>query len=376
MIKNISLLKLNGEGEKDRRLTLKLMIMKRLIMFILFGIFFQGVYAQSKVVEFLKVGKNDASALVQAYLNPYAMALGDGLNNGWYNSAATHKLFGFDLSINVSAIQIPSGATTFDLNKIGLSDHLTLDNPAKNMAPTIAGSDVEGPKIIMNAPNGDLIGSFTTPNGLGLDIVPVPMAQVGFGLLPHTDIIGRFVPELKYDNSGDEMKIGFWGLGVKHNFKEWMPFLKALPFDASIFGSYSEVNAQSEISFDPDDFSDGNVSVSFGDNGQMLKFNTRTTKYGLILSKKLGVLTVFGGIGQSTSETAIDLLGEYIIKTKFDDGITTTDNLTNPVALNFESKNICMDAGLRLKLAFFSIYGSVNKAEYVSYTAGISLGYR
>ena len=351
--------------------------MKRLIVFIFFGLIFQGVLPQSNVVEFLKVGKNDANALVQAYLNPYAMALGDGLNNGWYNSAATHKLFGFDLSINVSAIQIPSGATTFDLNKIGLSEHLTLDDPSKSVAPTVAGPDVEGPKIIMNAPNGDPIGSFTTPNGLGMDIVPVPMAQISFGLLPHTDIIGRFVPELKYDNNGDEMKIGFWGLGVKHNFKEWVPFLKALPFDASIFGSYSEVNAQSEISFDPDDFNDGNVSVSFGNSAiQMLKFNTRTTKYGLILSKKLGVLTIFGGIGQSTSETAIDLLGEYIIKTEFEDGTTTTDNLTNPVALNFESKNVCLDAGLRIKLAFFSIYGSTNKAEYVSYNAGISLGFR
>jgi len=214
-----------------------------------------------------------------------------------------------------------------------------------------------------------------------LTLLPeLPMAQISFGLLPHTDIIGRFVPEMKYDNDGDEMKIGFWGLGVKHNFKEWIPVLKALPFDASIFGSYSAVNAQSELSLDPNDFSDGNVKVTFGtDQNQMLKFNTQTSKFGLIVSKKLGILTVYGGIGQSKSETTIDLLGKYVIETTIQtDGITTVtkDNLDDPIDITFESTNVCLDAGLRLKLAFFSLFGSINKSEYTSYSAGISLGFR
>lgn len=354
--------------------------MKKLMLFVFCGLLFQVAHTQNAVVEFLKAGKNDASSLVQAYLNPYAMALGDGLNNGWYNSAATHKLFGFDVSVTVSAIQIPQSETTFDLTKIGLSNHVTLEDPAKKIAPTVAGAEVDGPQLRINDLSGNKIGSFSTPKGLGLDIVPVPMAQIGFGLLPHTDVIGRFVPEMKYDNSGDEMKIGFWGVGVKHNFKEWIPILKALPFDAAVFASYSAIDAQSEISFDPDDFNDGNVKLTFPDNtSQKLTFDTKTTKYGLILSKKLGVLTIFGGIGQSTSETSIDVLGKYVVETTFQSGgttYTTKDNLDDPIALNFESKNVCVDAGLRIKLAFFSIFGSVNRAEYTSYNAGFSLGYR
>ncbi|HAQ17951.1 MAG TPA: hypothetical protein DCR40_01805 [Prolixibacteraceae bacterium] len=353
-------------------------MMKKLILFIFFGFCSMMTFSQSDVVQFLKGGKNDANALVKAYLNPYAMALGDGLNNGWYNSAATHKLFGFDISVSVSAIQIPQEATTFDLNTIGLTK-LTLENPSSHLAPTVAGADVVGPKLIINGPDGKPIGSFSTPKGLGLDLVPVPMAQIGFGLLPHTDIIGRYVPEMKYDNSGDEMKIGFWGVGVKHNFQEWVPIIKSLPFDASVFGSYSEVSAQSEISFDPSDYNDGNVRITFGSNNQMLKFNTKTTKFGLILSKKFSILTIYGGIGQSTSETTIDLLGKYVIETTAQVGGTTNvtkDNLEDPIALSFNSNNICMDAGLRIKLAFFSLFGSVNKAEYTSYNAGLSLGFR
>jgi len=354
--------------------------MKKMILLFCAGFLFTTAFSQSNVVEFLKVGKTDANKLVRAYLNPYALALGDGLNNGWYNSAVTHKLFGFDFSVSVSAIQIPKEATTFDINALNLSSNLVVENPAKHIAPTVAGADVEGPRIVMNDPNGVKISSFSTPNGLGMDIVPVPMAQIGFGLLPHTDIIGRFVPEMKYDNSGDEMKIGFWGVGVKHNFKEWIPLIKALPFDASIFGSYSQIAAQSELTLDPNDFSDGNVRVTFGTNtDQLLKFNTKTSKFGLILSKKIGILTVFGGIGQSNSETTIDLLGKYVVETTWNVGgtnVVTKDNLDDPIDVTFESTNLCVDAGLRLKLAFFSLYGSINKAEYTSYNAGVSLGFR
>jgi hypothetical protein len=35
-----------------------------------------------------------------------------------------------------------------------------------------------------------------------------------------------------------------------------------------------------------------------------------------------------------------------------------------------------IDAGFRLKLAFFSLFGSISKANYVSYNGGISFGFR
>jgi len=353
--------------------------MKKMILVICAGFFlFQIAFSQSDVVKFLIAGKADANILARAYLNPYALALGDGLNNGWYNSAKTHKLFGLDLSVSVSAIKIPQSATTFDLNTLGFTK-LVLEDPLKHIAPTVAGTDVAGPRLLVRE-NGKTLASFNSPPGTGLDIVPLPMAQLGFGLLPHTDLIVRFVPEMKYDNSGDEMKIGFWGLGVKHNFKEWIPVLKTLPFDASVFGSYSQLNAQSELSLNPSDFSDGNVVVTFGaDQNQMLKFNTKTSKYGLILSKKIGILTVFGGLGHSKSETRINLLGQYVVETTIQEGglsFVTKDDLIDPIDLSFVSKNICLDAGLRLKLAFFSLFGSVNKAGYTSYNAGFSLGFR
>ena len=335
-------------------------------------------FSQSDVVEFLKGGKADASKLSQVYLEPYAFALGDGLNNGWYNSAKTHKILGFDLSVSVSAIQIPEKSKTFDISALHLTNMSV--SSGGNIAPTIAGADVAGPRMTVKDNQGNSIASFNTPNGLGQDLVPVPMAQLTFGLLPHTDVIGRYVPEMKYDNNGDEMKLGFWGVGIKHNFMEWIPVLRELPFDAAVFGSYSEVNAESELSFTPQDYSENNVTVTFtNDQSQFLRIKTKTSKFGLIVSKKISILTVFGGIGQSTSESTVDLIGKYPVITKVQGGglvITNEDALIDPIALQFSTKNISLDAGIRLKLAFFSLFGSINKSEYTSYNAGISLGVR
>ena len=343
--------------------------MKKYFLLMCFGLFSLTAFSQTDVVEFLKGGKADANKLFQAYLEPYAFALGDGLNNGWYNSAKTHSLFGFDLTLSVSAIQIPDESKTFDISKLGLVNMEVKNNV--NIAPTVAGELVSRP--LLSVKNSSI--EFSSPNGTGLDMVPVPMAQVGFGLLPHTDVIGRYVPEMKYDNNGDEMKVGFWGLGVKHNFMEWIPVLKVLPFDASLFGSYSEVNAQSELN------SLASSIIEFANDGnQLLKVNTKTTKFGLVVSKKFSILTVFGGIGQSTSKSNVDLIGKYTIVTKVNvngQEITLRETLPeDPVAVPFETSNISLDAGVRLKLAFFSLFGSINHSEYTSYNAGLSLGFR
>ena len=353
--------------------------MKRGLLFVCLSFFSLVAFSQTDVVEFLKGGKNDAIKLFQAYLEPYAFALGDGLNNGWYNSAETHRIFGFDLTVSASAIQIPEEAKTFDFSKLGL-DNLVVKSGG-NLAPTVAGANIPGPRISVKDSQGNAMVEFNSPNGAGLDLVPVPMAQVGFGLLPHTDIIGRYVPEMTYDNNGDEMKLGFWGVGFKHNFMKWMPVLKELPFDASLFGSYSEVNAQSELSFTASDYgSDPNIHVTFTPSSdQFLKVKTKTSKFGLVVSKKISILTVFGGIGQITSKSNVDLLGRFPVVNKAQSGgleITNEGALIDPVALSFETSNISFDAGLRIKIAVLSLFGSINHSEYTSYNAGISLGVR
>lgn len=341
-------------------------------------------FSQTSVVEFLKGGKQDANTLFKAYLEPYAYALGDGLNNGWYSTAETHHLWGFDLTIGVSAIQVPEGSKSFDINKLGLNRMEV--RSGSSIAPTAAGKDSPGPLITVYDRDVDDINKrslveFNSPQGTGLDLVPVPIIQVGFGLLPHTDVIGRYVPEMKYNNNGDDMKIGLWGIGAKHNFMDWFPGLKLLPFDASLFYSYSVVNGQSELSFTSADYSsnDDIVIEPINTDDQMLELKTKTSKYGLVVSKKFSILTVFGAIGNSTSKVDVNMLGTYPVVASTQAGgleITQEGALKDPVTLNFENSNLSLEAGLRVKLAVLSLFGSINKSEYTSYNVGLSLGMR
>jgi len=355
----------------------------RLAVITVFTCFFFGVgsivNAQSDVAEFLKAEKVDANTLVQAYLNPYGKAFGDGLNMGWYNSAKTHKLGGLDFAIIATGIQIATSDQAFDIIKLKLQK-LSLENPSDHLAPTVAGRMELGPKLVAKDSDGSTAFSFNTPDGAGMNFVPMPMVQLTFGALPHTDLIGRFVPEVKYDNDGDQMKVDFWGIGVKHNFMEWLPGLKELPFDAAVFGSISQVNGQSGLTLTPEDYNEPTATVTYNNtNDQLLKLKTKTSRFGLVVSKKLGVLTFFGGLGQCKSETTINVFGKYPVLSKDSKGnliISDDDAIYDPVSISFKTSNFCADLGVRLKLGFFSMFASVNKAEYVSYTSGISLGFR
>lgn len=355
--------------------------MKEKILLLVVFLSFHGIlFAQSDVVGFLQAGKDDASKLVEAYINPYVLALGDGLNNGWFNSAATHKILGMDLAVNVSAVRIPTSAQSFNVNELGLTRTSFVSGDSN--APTAAGKEEDGPtmKVALDPDDPDnpyKTFEFDLPQGSGYDLVPVPMAQVTVGVLPHSDLSIRYVPERSYND--DEISFDMFGLGVKHNFMRWIPGLKLLPFDASVFVNYSKINAESALDFSADDYNEAFVAISRNDyvhdENQRLLIDTRATSYGLVISKKMSVLTLFASAGHSSSKSDIDLKGTYPFA-KYENGQSVIYGEVDPVALEFETSNVSLSAGFRLKLAFFSLYGSVNRMEYTSYNAGIALGFR
>ena len=352
--------------------------MKRFLMLCAFLGTLQFSFAQTDVVEFIKAGAADANKLFQPYLEPYAFALGDGLNNGWYNSADTHKFLGFDFAVSASAVQVPTSATSFDLSKINFSSLSILSGGS--IAPTIAGESADGPTLVVKDNSGNVLASFKSPPGTGVDMVPVPMAQLTLGVLPNTDLSIRYVPKINVALDEDDIDLGMIGAGLKHNFTKSIPGLEDLPFDAAAFVGYSMIEAESTLSFTPQDYGTGITSVTFTNtDDQSLKITSSSLKYGLIVSKKLGPLTVFGSISQNMSKSTVDLLGKYPVVTALSNGdlvITDEDALYDPIALEFENSNLSMDAGVRLKLAFFSIFGSVSKSQYTSFNAGVALGFR
>ncbi len=338
-------------------------------------------YGQKEVVEFLKAGKNDANTLFRAYLQPYATSLGDGLNTGWFTTAQPHKLLGFDLSISVTGVSVPSSDKYFDLNSLNFQS-VRLADPGNHIAPTVAGPNQNGPTLNLYTNYGGAdynLTSFQTPSGTGYSFVPIPVIQLGVGVLPKTDLMIRYVPDINVGSGNKKMKVGLSGFGLKNNFTSLIPGLSLLPFDMAVYVGYSRLTASSGLDLKPSDYGTGVTNVDYVDaHDQELSIKTKTFTFGLIASKKLGPLTVFGSLGHANSKTDVDLLGKYPTVTPSLTGpvIKESESLYDPIALNYKNNTVNMNAGLRLKLLFFSVFASVNKEKYTSYNTGISFGFR
>ncbi|RKD90614.1 DUF6588 family protein [Mangrovibacterium diazotrophicum] len=347
---------------------------------------FKFSFAQSDVADMLRFGTHDANLLIGAYVEPYAKGLGVGMNNSWYYTAETHKLWGFDLAFSVSAFKVADSDKTFDVNKLGLK--YLYAQEGNSIASTAAGS-TGGVPLYYDANYQGMtipVEYFSTPGGSDFDVVPVPIIQASFGLLPNTDIIGRYIPKVKFDIDNEKADVGLWGIGFKHNIRKSLPFIKHLPIDIALFAAYSKMSGESTMHFDYTNYGYSNPAGYVVDENQRGELESKNFKYGLIVSKKIAVITFFASVTGNSSKTTFDILGRFPIPDpeRLSDDYTSIDDLLidamvdeeDPIALHYKDNYIGLDAGFRLKLAFFSLFGSIAKTNYVTYNAGLSFGFR
>jgi hypothetical protein len=306
-------------------------------------------WAQGDLNDLLKGSQADANYLAQGYLEPVLNGIGSGLNQGWYNTAANHKKFGFDLTVSVSSIQFPTEDLTYfvDNNKL-----TTLEIVGDPNAPTFIGSDV-APTYAYKAP---LTGTFQGPPGvnikdLPLGGLPVPIFNLGVGLLWNTDLKIRWA---SYSPSGGA-NISLFGIAVQHDIKQHIPGLKEVPFDLSAIVGYTTFN--SEVGFDP----------AFPDQKGKADFSATTIQ--ALIGKKFSVLTVYGGAGYNFSSGSFKATGTYT------DGVTG-NTFTDPINTTASVSGPRFTGGLRLKLAVFTLHGDYTFQRYNTITVGFGIAVR
>ncbi|MEJ0033086.1 MAG: DUF6588 family protein [Bacteroidota bacterium] len=186
-----------------------------------------------------KASVADAKYLSEGYISPMLKAVGYGMNQGWYNTAKPHKFPGFDLTVSVNPVFVPSADKIFsvDNTKLG-SVQLTQDIKGNNPGATGKGDipTILGQKDITTTYTAKLpaTGSFNGPDGIGINFIPMPTAQLGIGLPKNTDLKVRFVPTVDLGKATSDNitgKFGLFGIGIMHDIKQWIPGVKALPFD-------------------------------------------------------------------------------------------------------------------------------------------------
>jgi hypothetical protein len=320
---------------------------------------------ENDIVNFLASGQRDASKLMNAYLNPAIEGLSYGFNGGWYTTAKAHKTFGFDIGVTVNAVFISKSRNYFNPNSLGLENITSVISAAPNgMAPTIMGPAHRTVYTVDADGNGQSEGTFEGPNGvdfeenLKISGVLAPTAQVGIGIYKNTDLKIRFMPEVKTGSS----KIRLLGFGIMHDIKQHIPKLRLLPFDLSVLIAYTQIRGATGL--------EGEFSKPSNDTRpQVMDYDMDAWLFEALVSKKLAVVTFYGGVGFNTIKTTSDVTGSYEIP-----GFPVA--FKDPVSLLFKNKSARINAGVRLNLGPVYLSGEYTLQEYSMVSAGLGVTVR
>ncbi|MFA5045657.1 MAG: DUF6588 family protein [Paludibacter sp.] len=364
--------------------------------------------AQEDISSIFKAGVADLNTVANGYLTPAGNSFATGLGTNWYNTAAVHKPFGFDLTIGGGLVEVPVAEQMFSLT--GLTN-LVPTNTSITQAPTFGGT---GPGVELNLMQPQTLGdgtanplypgkitSFITPAGIS-KYMPTASVQFTIGLPFINDVSVRFIPTV----NASGFNVSMWGVGIKHNFKQWIPVVKDLPFDASILLAYTKFDLKygfpASARITPDmlvgsDLAYIPTNTDYSTQGMSISANAMTAN--IIVSKKLLFVTPYVGFGITKTSFNLTMAGNYPIlgnpKTHEEviGGTTYTvpdreagtnkpimniDNIANPIQIAPTSEvmpNVTF--GLRLKVLWvLSVHAQYTMQKYPTASAGFGISIR
>jgi len=329
-------------------------------------LFLTTTLAKAQELESILIASEDASLLMQNYVNPVMKGLMYDMNGGWYTTAKTHKKFGFDITINANAAFVPSDYS-----------YLTLPNGESELPTIMSENDIETAVDVM-IDNGDgtyNVASFEMPGGITGDLpvnaVPAPMVQLGLGLPLNTDIKLRLVPNLNFD---EDVEASLFGLGLQHDLMQYLGPLEKLPLNLSILAAFTNMEVTYNIA---DEDSGDDIEIT---NGQgQFKMNTWTVQ--ALASLDFKIITLYGGLGYNNGNATTKIKGTYTVDYDVEDenGLpigTASETVTDPINLDFEANGVRATLGARLNIGFFKIFADYTLQEYNTASAGIAFSFR
>lgn len=336
---------------------------------------FHHANSQSDMSAFLMAEKSDASKLIGAYVSPVIKGVSYGMTSGWYHTGKTHNKLGIDFGVTISAVMMPSSEQTFDPTKLGLSGATT---PNQNLSPTIIGPKTAAPSnsYDVSYTNGPVSVNQTINGPDGLDFkknlggnwIPVPMIQLGIGLIKNTDLKVRFIPNQNKDSKSGGNGVGMLGFGLLHDVKQYFPGVKSLPFDLSVLLAYTSVNGSSSL-VNTDQSNDGRP---YSDNGKV-SYKLNSWVFQAIISKKVSVLTFYMGVGYGTVNSKVSITGSFALDPYATNGAYP---LVDPFSTTYSNKSMKLTTGMRLKLGPIYFNGDYTVQKYSALTVGFGASIR
>ncbi|MGJ8593926.1 MAG: DUF6588 family protein [Aquaticitalea sp.] len=336
--------------------------MKKLASFFLIILSFVTSNAQENINDLLTAGIADAQLFSTDYMTPASTGLAYGINNGWFNNAKAPKKYGFEISIIGNASFIKDDNKSFQMN---ISDYNNIrfeDNSSSKMVATALGHNDPEITIFINNPSlgGDI--PLTLPTGIGsenINLIPTAFLQASFSPFEGTQLKGRFFPKV----NTEDVKVGFYGLGIQQEFTSWLPNADVLPIAISGLVAYTHLDGSY-------DFTDGQYVQ--GEN-QRIDTEVNTLLFELLVGTKLKIINFYGGLGYMNGKSTTDLLGTYRVSSGF--LFPGVSEIENPFSVEHDVSGIRGTVGANLKVGFFSLNADYTLAEFDSASLGLNFSF-
>jgi len=320
-------------------------------------------FSQSNVNELFAAGINDAEKFSDSYFGPVSEGAIYSLSNGWYNSADSKPLGGFEISIigNMTSFKNKEDKKSFVLNTSDYENLQFVDGSSSRPVSTALG-DLEGIRVFVEGDVGPITTreEFELPTGLAsenINFIPTAFLQVSVGLIKGLEVKARFLPKI----DTDDVALGLYGVGLQYDFSKLLPADKILPVALSAVVGYTQLNATY-------DFTNSNI-VDGSD--QKIDVDINVLTFQAIASTKLPIINFYGGIGYVSGKSTTDILGTYSVQSG-----PFQETYIDPFSLTRKASGVSGTLGAKLKLGFFRLHADYSLAEFNNLTLGVNFGFR
>ncbi len=337
--------------------------MKRVIFLLIVATGFHG-WAQSNINELLAAGLDDAERYTNAYLAPLSEGALNSISNGWYNSGQAKPLGGFEISIigNYGPFGNKEDKKTFILNTEDYENLQFVDGSTSKTVSSALG-ELEGIRVFVEgevAPGVPAREEFELPSGLAsenINFIPSAYLQASVGLIKGTEIKARFIPKI----NAEDASIGLYGIGIQHEFTQYLPAGKVFPVAISGVIGYTHLDGTY-------DFTSTNIIA--GEN-QRIDAVMDTWVFQAVASTKLPIINFYGGLSYMTGKSTTDILGTYTVQSG-----PFRQTYTDPFSVVKDASGVRANIGAKLKLGFFRLHADYTLAEFNNLSVGINFGFR
>lgn len=242
---------------------------------------------------------SDLLLISDRYVTPAAEASVMQSSAGWYHTAKSLDKFKVTVALHGNALVFPSGKKSFDINNSELLNLSIRGAESTNIPTTLGGNQRTFFDFTLEGEQYE----FQAFEGIDTGFLAYPFLQVGVGLWQETEVIVRYSPSLKIDQS----EYAIYGVGVKHNLSQYLFKGDNRPVELAVLTSYSLFDLN--LAFDPYELrANGNAQPLAVINGSLV--DAHAVLFQVIGSKRYDNWTISSGLAYNRSWIDYKLTGD------------------------------------------------------------------